>query len=456
MNSLRIRFVTGFSALFTIALALTLSIVYFLNANLRKEEYFKRLKNKADNSFRLLVTVPQVDSTLLQIIERNTATTLDAVSVTVYRGNQVIYTNGPADRPYQDSLLPLARQEGDLYTSHQHKEVVALYRRHAQQDYTVIAAAFDSYGKNNLYLLRWVLAIVFGVGILLGWIATLFFVRKIIRPLDELKGDLQLINSASLHTRLKVGSRSEEVDSLAASFNQMMDRIEEAFSLQKDFVHYASHELRTPITAQISLTEIALEKDLSPEQSHEVLQQLYQQQQQLATITHSLLLLTDKQPVDETYPLVRLDELVIRAVEFVQTLYPSARIEVTLDVSSSNEAALMIRANEPLLIMAFNNLLKNAVQYSDNNAAIVILKIKPGSREVIFRNTGEIFSPDEQARIYTPFYRASNARRTKGHGLGLALVKQIADIHKAEIKYQYDGLNIFSFCFTDEQGGSCD
>ncbi|WP_315823306.1 ATP-binding protein [Paraflavitalea speifideaquila] len=87
----------------------------------------------------------------------------------------------------------------------------------------------------------------------------------------------------------------------------------------------------------------------------------------------------------------------------MQNLFPEAQVEVNLEGDIPNEEALLVRANEPLLIMAFNNLLKNAIQYSEAQTAQIIIRFKPTGKEIGFRNNGKLFLPEERDLIFAPF-----------------------------------------------------
>jgi signal transduction histidine kinase len=451
MKSLRVRFAIGFSLLFTVFLAITLMIIYFSFADFRKDEFYRRLKDRALTTFKLLTEVEQVDKDLLQVIDRNTLNSLYNEKVIIYEGYHVIYTSIDDIKLQHDAgLLLQAKLNKEIFTTKGDDELVAMYMVQNNKEYTILAEAFDKYGRRKMRFLKWVIIIVYFSGLIIGWTATYFFVKKVIAPLESLKNNLQNINSASLGIRLQEKGQGEEVDSLAANFNQMLERLQQSFSIQKDFVHYASHELRTPLTAMIGITENALGQNLQPKQYRQALEQLYHQQQNLTGITNSLLLLSDYKIVTEReYPSVRLDELLFRSVEIIHALFPDALIEVNLEGSASTEESLMVNANEPLLSMAFNNLLKNALQYSVDNRAVVIVRFTETEKAVIFMNKGEPLSSGEIRMIFTPFYRASNAAMIKGSGLGLPLVKQIAELHKATISYEFDdGFTVFRFSFS--------
>lgn len=451
MKSLRVRFAIGFSILFTVFLTIALLIVYFSSADFRKEEFYNRLKDRSLTTFKLLIEVEQIDLDLLKVIDRNTLNTLYNEKIMIFEGEQVIYTSIDDKKiDYDRALLKRAKENKEFFTTKGNDELIAIYIRQDNKDYTILAEAFDKYGRRKMSFMKWVMIIVYFAGLIVGWTATYFFVKRVINPLESLKSNLQNINSANLDIRLKQEGQGEEVNSLAARFNQMLERLQQSFSIQKDFVHYASHELRTPLTAMIGITENALGRDLNAQQYRQALEQLYLQQQNLTGITNSLLLLSDYKIITEQeYPRVRLDELLFRSVEIIQVLFPNSLIEVNFEGEAAEEETLMIHANVPLLTMAFNNLLKNALQYAGDGKAIVIVRLMENSKKLIFKNLGEPLSAEEESLMFTPFYRASNATGIKGNGLGLPLVKQITELHRGNVSYcREGGYNLFCLEFS--------
>lgn len=450
MKSLRVRFAIGFSILFTVFLAIALLIVYFSFADFRKEEFYKRIKDRSLTTFKFLIEVDQIDLDLLKVIDRNTLNSLYNEKTIIFEGRQVIYTSiDDIKINYDHSLLARAKLEKEVFTTKGTDELVAIYINQNNKEYTILTEAFDKYGRRKMNFLKWVMIIVYFAGLIVGWTATYFFVKRVISPLESLKSNLHNINSSNLDIRLKQEGQGEEVNSLAANFNQMLERLQQSFSIKKDFVHYASHELRTPLTAMIGITENVLAQDLNAKQYRQALEKLYQKQQNLTDITNSLLLLSDYKMITERdYPQVRLDELLFRSVEIIQALFPNSMIEVNFDGDAATEESLMVNANVPLLTMAFNNLLKNALQYSSDKKAIVIIQLLEGEKKLIFKNVGAPLSPMEEHMLFTPFYRASNATATRGNGLGLPLVKQIAELHKATVNFYRDHeYNVFCFSF---------
>ena len=111
MKSLRVRFAIGFSILFTVFLAIALLIVYFSSADFRKEEFYKRLKDRSLTTFKLLIEVEQIDLDLLKVIDRNTLNTLYNEKIIIFEGEKVIYAS--IDDKKIDSLFDVTHSRDE-------------------------------------------------------------------------------------------------------------------------------------------------------------------------------------------------------------------------------------------------------------------------------------------------------------------------------------------------------
>jgi signal transduction histidine kinase len=449
MNRLRIRFAIGFCLLFAAFLATSLTIIYASYADFRKDEFFKRLEDRAMTTFRFLVEVEQIDNAILRLIDKNTMNSLYDESIRIYKDKELIYESINRSKiHFGEDLFDDVKQKRTVYTTQGDYEVVAVHIVQAGASYTVFASAYDKFGRRKLSFLKRLIAFVFISGVAAASFASFFFVKRVIRPLDELNNEIQNIDSENLHVRLKQEGQGDEVDKLARSFNKMLERLEDSFRFQKNFVHYASHELRTPLTVAVAATENALSKSLTVYEHKELLLQVFRQLQELTAITNALLLLSDKKIDVLEYPGLRLDELVFRSIEIIRNLHNDAQIELDLVGNISSDDSMTVRGNEPLLIMAFNNLLKNAIQYSDNKSVRVTVRVDGESKEVEFKNRGHFLPEHEQSQMFTPFFRGRNASYTTGLGLGLPLVRLIAEVNKATVEYiRQAEYNVFRFSF---------
>lgn len=454
MKSLRSRLSVVLSLFFMFFFAVVFYLIYVMYADFRKDMYYKRLKDKAVTTFQLLMDVEKVDHDLLREIDRNSLNSLFDEKVLIFESSRLIYSSiDDIDIKFDDELLNKIKADKEIGLTQGNNEVIGLYVERNGKGYMLLASAFDKYGKGKLRFLRDLLLVVYFIGLIVGLLGTYLFVAITIKPLEGLTKDLKSIDYKNMKVRLAYDRKVKEINQLAFGINQMMERLERSSSFQKDFIHYASHELRTPLAAMISITENALHNDDSQLQLKKAMQELFQQQKELVNITNSLLYLSDSRLAQEglEFSPVRLDEIVFHSAEIMKNYFPDTKIEVELEDNTTSPDHFMIAGNEPLLMIAINNLLKNALQYSDDRSAKIKVTFAALERKVIFINKGLRISEPHLERIFTPFYRSGNSLGVKGSGLGLALVYQSAKLHNAEIRYSYkEGANIFELAFKSQ------
>ena len=121
------------------------------------------------------------------------------------------------------------------------------------------------------------------------------------KPLEELKGQIEKINEKNLKNELLLARSNNEVKQIARKFNAMLDRLEHAFEQRKNFVQHASHELRTPLANMLAQTESALSKKLCANRLPNILYSLKEEQQDLINLTNSLLTLSRYEKVPKPY-----------------------------------------------------------------------------------------------------------------------------------------------------------
>ena len=156
-------------------------------------------------------------------------------------------------------------------------------------NFVIAIAALDLDGKESLKQLQKILLLALALAAALSWLAGLIFARNIIRPIKRITGEVNLISSNDLSQRIKINEASDELTQLAATFNHLLDRLEDSFTIQRRFISNASHELSTPLTSISSQVEVAMQKNRSPEEYREVMQSVHEDIQELQQLTRSLL-----------------------------------------------------------------------------------------------------------------------------------------------------------------------
>jgi signal transduction histidine kinase len=221
---------------------------------------------------------------------------------------------------------------------------------------------------------------------------------------------------------------SDEIAQLAATFNDMLDRLERAFSMQRRFLDDAGHELRTPITIVRGHLEF-LEED--PEQRQRTVNLLLDELDRMGRIVDDLLLLGQ---ADEPH-FLELD--LVNVADLTAELETKASALGKRDWRVEATGRGIIVADRHRLTQAIVQLAQNAVQHTQEDAEIALgSAVVPGEARFWVRDSGAGIAPEERERIFERFVRGSNGRRTGGAGLGLAIVRAIATAHEGRVELE--------------------
>ena len=300
------------------------------------------------------------------------------------------------------------------------------------------------------FLLRSVIATT--IIILLSSVCTYFLTKKTLTPLQKLTSEVSQIQAQNLSTQLAVPNSKDEIAQLTSSFNEMLTRLDNAFSTQKQFSANAAHELRTPLAVLQTNLEV-FEKKQEPEmvEYRQLFTMIKEQTARLSQLVGTLLDMTNLKSVPRTDQ-VSLEELVDEVFCDLDPVAEKAGISIHFDDSSSqdwhtdvhtpdasalNNNIRNITGSYVLLYRAVYNLVENAIKYNRPNGSVTVsVKEKNGQAMILVKDTGIGISPENQKKIFDPFFRVdkSRSRAMGGAGLGLALVDSIAREHGGSVK----------------------
>ncbi|WBL26544.1 HAMP domain-containing sensor histidine kinase [Zunongwangia sp. HGR-M22] len=303
------------------------------------------------------------------------------------------------------------------------------------KDYLVIVSAENYYNTHHIVYLRNLLLIALLISILIIIFIAWFFSRKVLQPIQSIIGDMKKINTENLNFRLKETEDNEELRSLTATFNNMLNRLETSFETQKNFISNASHELNTPLTSIIGEAEVTLAKERAKEEYIVSLNTILEEAGKLDKKTKALLFLaqTGYDGKAQTLSPLRIDELVIDVKETVEKIYPEAVIHLDFDLLPENPEKLSVNGNGQLLHLAISNVVMNACKYSNNEK--VIFALSASDNEVIIRveDQGIGIPEADLPYIFDPFFRARNTENFHGYGIGLPLSRNVIKMHKGSL-----------------------
>ncbi|WDQ15795.1 sensor histidine kinase [Rhodopirellula sp. P2] len=266
---------------------------------------------------------------------------------------------------------------------------------------------------------------------LLAWsIAALlgqWMVRKALRPVAAMAEQAQAISGTDFDSRLTHTHSGDELAELATAFNRLLGRQQEAFDQQRRFAGEAAHELRTPLTVLRGEIDVTLRRPRSESEYQSTLSTLRNKTHTLQEIVESLLFLA-RNDRDSSTPTLRCFELPCW-LESQRTTWPveARRDDVQLEIALPEHAS--VRATPALLARVVDNLVGNAVKYSQPGTPIVVRALQENDETLIqVVDSGAGIRADEVPKLFDPFFRSSDARRRgiAGTGLGLAIASRIA------------------------------
>jgi signal transduction histidine kinase len=450
--SVRIRFVLLLTLIVSIILVTSLSSVYVLYERNRKQDFEKRLWAHAYTEFADYYNIKDTNKALLDKINYYFPSTPINFHLALYDQNFNLIKSEPAGWSYtaDTSFFQKLKAQKEETFSHDISEGLAIYLNKQGKQAYVVATGDDKYSVGRLSSLRLIIIIVAISGILITGVFALYYVIIATKPLVALSLQMRHITENNLKLRVKVGKgnvKNNEIVQIATNFNDMLDRLERAFQLQKNFVHHASHELRTPLATMLSQTESALRKELTVKEAYRVLESLKEDQQEMIDLTNSLLLLSQYENINYSihWPKVRIDELVHDVIATAKKIFPDINVCFDFVDSPEKESYLYFPGNETLLRSAVRNLIKNAYLYSTDKKVAVKMQASQNAVSIHVENKGAVLSSEDRDRMFLPFFRGDNAQNVKGFGLGLSIVRRIAELHKGSITYEIIDSNINRF-----------
>lgn len=431
-NKLTFLFALIFSGLL---IAFSLS-VYILSANFRSDQFYSRLQDRAITTARLLLAVKEVDSGLLRIIDRNSLLLPKEHIVIFNKNNELVYNSLENDSlNIKIDIIDKVRLNNGLRYNNGDNEVLGIQFNGEQEDFVVIASAYDKYGRGKLQFLKLILVIAFIIAMSIIIILGLIYSAQALNPISNVIKQVDTISATNLNSRVEEGNKKDEIALLAITFNKMLSRLEKSFELQKSFVANASHELRTPLTAIKGQIEVALLNSRSQIEYEEILNSIHDDIENMNSLANGLLELAQasKDVSEISKSTLRIDDIIWTVQAELQKKKSNYKVLIEFDDFPEVESDLIFYGNEHLIKSAFSNIMDNACKYSTDNSVLVKIEFKAEGFLFGFSDNGIGIADNEMNRIFEPFYRASNAKFKKGHGLGLSLTKKIVELHNGKI-----------------------
>jgi two-component system sensor histidine kinase ArlS len=428
-----------FTLLVTLIFLLLGSTVYYLSSLNRKGEFSQRLRNRAITTARLLVELEEINRPLLKKIDSLTTNLLFEERISIYNeNNELFYTSRTETndllRPTKNLLDQIRRDKEYRFSNGEYEGVGTIYNEKIN-NYVVVATAIDKTGRNALEQLKRILLLSGLAGILITMLIGYYFSINLLRPLGQIITEMNEISFQNISQRIATTNRKDELNQLVQTFNSLLERLENSFNNQKSFIANASHELSTPLAAISSQLEVASLQNRSEKEYKAVLASVQEDVVHLNNLVRKLLELA-KAGAGKGINLepVRIDEIILSAVEEVNKLHPAYHVYFSFDEIPDEESLCYVYGNEELLFIAFKNIIENACKYSPAHKAWVSITIRPDKKIIRIKDEGIGMTQEEVQKSFEPFFRSQKAESmSQGQGLGLSMSSGIIRLHKGEI-----------------------
>ncbi|MFF7261621.1 two-component sensor histidine kinase [Streptomyces sp. JV178] len=289
-------------------------------------------------------------------------------------------------------------------------------------------AALDAFLSRSLLALLGLAVIAFAFGYAMA--------GRVLAPLGRITRTARAVAGSDLSRRIELDGPDDELKELADTFDDMLERLQRAFTAQQRFVGNASHELRTPLAINRTLLEVHLSDPNAPAELQQLGKTLLATNERSEQLVEGLLLLarSDNQIV-ERKP-VDLAEVASQAVDQVHAEADAKKVEIR-----GERAPAVVQGNGVLLERIALNLVQNAVRYNvpgPGGWVEVTTELQQGQAVLVVTNTGPVVPAYEIDNIFEPFRRLRTERTgsDKGVGLGLSIVRSVARAHGGHIAAQ--------------------
>lgn len=303
--------------------------------------------------------------------------------------------------------------------------------------YTMAAAVTLEYHQRFLSSFRRTLWTIIAGGTvvlsLMGW----FAVRQGHAPLRKIVDQISRISADELNIRLRPDAVPLELRNLAKAFNDMLQRMEEAFQRLSNFSADIAHELRTPVTNLLTQTQVCLTQSRNEHEYREILYSNMEEYERMAQLIADMLFLAkaDNGLYHPEHVEIHLEHEVRALFEYYEAWAEEQGVSLVL------EGRATTRGDRRLLRSALSNLLTNAIRHTPAGGAVKVTLAQTAEQSVVVHveNPGLPIPKEHLPRIFDRFYRVDPARhRGDGTGLGLAIARSIVDLHAGTIAVTSD------------------
>lgn len=272
-----------------------------------------------------------------------------------------------------------------------------------------------------------------GVAVVLAGLGGIFFSLQFMRRIDAITLTCQAIIAGKFSDRIPLRGSGDELDSLSAAINDMLDRISTLLDNLRQVSSDVAHDLRTPLTHLRNRLEEARQKSVTADDYAAMVSRAIDDTDHLLVIFSALLRISQIESGSRlaAFSALSLTDLLEKIYEMYAPVAEDERHALLHDIQRD----VWIRGDAELLTQMFSNLIENAIRHTPSGTRILIrLRVSGDAVVASVEDDGPGIPAGEHAKVFRRFYRLTSSRSTPGCGLGLAMVAAIASLHNARIE----------------------
>lgn len=434
------RITLVYSVIVTVILLLFSGAIYFFRYQSTVERFNDRLQADARSMINILKS-PKFTPDIIKDINEAYSEAFDRKSVTIHdysKNKRIVYTARSAEPiEISDQIVQKLSGNNTIFFKDNGRDAVAIEYTDDKHNYVIAVAAFDADRAYYLGKLKVVLGICLVLGIIAVVISGYVFSLSLVQAITDFTHKIKHISSERFSLRLETGKGKDELQKLAITINDLLDRLQESFNLQRRFIDNASHELSTPLASIASQMDVALQKERSSNEYKKAMLSINDDIKKLSLLVRSLLEIAKLSGSMGGTELtsVRTDELLMLMPSELKKVNQSYDVSLEFEDLPEDENALIIYGNEHLLFSAVKNIVHNACKFSQDNRAYLKLSFTRKSIRIIITDNGPGIDEHDMKNIFQPFYRSNRHESyISGAGLGLALAHRIIRLHRGDIE----------------------
>mgnify|MGYP000214523906 CR=1 FL=1 len=291
------------------------------------------------------------------------------------------------------------------------------------------------------------------VVLMISFVATSVTTMRQIKPIREMAQATRCYAEGDFDIRMNDYGRDDEIGELAASFNNMAERLQQTERQRREFIANISHELKTPMTTIAGYTDGILDGTIPPENEKQYLQIIANESRRLSRLVRRMLDVSQLQAMDPLRNGNHFDicESMRRVLISMEKKINDRHLDVEADIP---DEPILVLGDNDMITQVLYNLLENAAKFAREGSTLYLgVTMMDGKARVTVRNVGDTIPAEELPLLFERFHKSDKSRSEDkdGYGLGLYIVKTILQQHKEDISVTSEnGVTTFTFSLRVE------